>query len=152
MPNLYFEYYAVDYRGVCIDTDFADDEVMVSIPSNLLITVERAKESPIGQAIIKSACRLRSHAFVACFLLEEKLNPNSYFKPYIDILPKSYRSSSCCWFSWSTHHARTHVVRCIPTQFTAEELDYLRGSLTLEVLPIPLFFFLLQRYFFLIVF
>jgi histone-lysine N-methyltransferase SETD3 len=112
MPNLYFEYYAVDFRGVCIDTDFADDEIMVSIPPALLVTVEKAKASPIGQKISKSGCRLRSHAYVACMLLEEKLNPNSYWKPYLDVLPASYR--------------------CIPTEFTEEELEYLRGSLTLE--------------------
>ncbi len=113
MPNLYFQYYAVDFRGVCIDTDFNDDEVMVTIPLDMLVTVERAKESDIGRLITESGCKLRSHAYVACFILEEKINRSSFWKPYIDVLPKSYRN--------------------VPSQFTEEELSYLRGSLTLEV-------------------
>ena len=112
LPHLYFEYYAVDFRGVCIDSDLADDTILVNIPTNLLMTVEKAKESKIGTQIAASGCRLRSHAYVACYLLQERKDPNSFWKPYIDVLPKSYRN--------------------IPTQFTEEELYYLRGSLTLE--------------------
>lgn len=112
MPHLYFKYYAVDFRGVAIDTDFPDDEIMVEIPPALLITVERGKASGIGQAIQQSGIHIRSHAFVACFLLQEKHNPESYWKPYLDVLPKSFRH--------------------IPTDFNDEEMEYLRGSLTVE--------------------
>jgi len=112
-PHLYFKYIAVDYRGICTNAPFKDDEIMLFISPECLITLEVAKLSPIGVEIERAGCRLRStHSYVAAFLLVERENPNSYWKPYIDILPKSYSMMA--------------------VNFSDEEMKYLKGSLCVE--------------------
>ena len=58
-PHLYFEYLAVDYRGVCTNADFKDDDIMLEVSPECLMTIEVAKASEIGQALLKAGCRLR---------------------------------------------------------------------------------------------
>jgi histone-lysine N-methyltransferase SETD3 len=58
----------------------------------MLITLEIAKESPIGNKILNSNIDLLSpkHCFLSVLLLQEKINPNSNWKHYLEILPKFY--------------------------------------------------------------
>ena len=48
-----------------------------------------SKETTISKKIISSKVDLLSpkHTYLSTFLLLEKRNPESYWKPYLDILP-----------------------------------------------------------------
>jgi histone-lysine N-methyltransferase SETD3 len=113
-PMLYFEYLAVDFRGVATNADIANNEIILKVSPACLLTIEKAKESAIGRRIISAGCRLRStHSYVAAFILEErKKGTDSFWFPYIDILPKSYRH--------------------MPVFLDETELKYLTGSLVLS--------------------
>jgi hypothetical protein len=69
-----------------------------------------AKSTPIGQKIINAGLDLLSpkHSFLSTFLLREKKDPNSFWKPYIDLLPTDYNS--------------------FPVFFSEDELKWLEGS------------------------
>uniref|UniRef100_A0A0A9YC01 Histone-lysine N-methyltransferase setd3 n=1 Tax=Lygus hesperus TaxID=30085 RepID=A0A0A9YC01_LYGHE len=59
-------------RGIVATEDVADDETLLYIPKNLIITSEVARSSEIGTAITKSGIQLRSkHSYIASFLLAE---------------------------------------------------------------------------------
>ena len=56
-----------------------------------ILTTEDAKHSEICKAIRKSKYETRSgHTWLAAYLCQEKYNPNSFWKPYIDTLPQTY--------------------------------------------------------------
>jgi len=111
-PALYLKYYSDEYRGVHAMCDVSKDEVVLEVPLSHIMTSEVAKASDIGQQLLSSGVELSSsHTFLACYLLQERRNPNSFWKPYIDILPQHYRN--------------------LPIFFTQHELAYLKGSFTL---------------------
>ena len=58
----------------------------------MLITLEMAKESPFGKRMASADLNLNSpkHCFLTTFLLQERINPLTKWKNYIDIIPKSY--------------------------------------------------------------
>src|SRR5688572_15954423 len=92
-PLLSLQYYSHDFRGVHAAKDIATDTTILYVPLSHLITSEIAKESDIGQKIERSGCQLRSsHSWLAVYLVQEKHNPKSFWKPYIDCLPKDYRN------------------------------------------------------------
>lgn len=66
----------------------------MKIPLNLLITLEMAKESPIGSKMVNANLDLLSpkHCFLAIYLLQEKKNPNTKFQLYFEILPKNFNN------------------------------------------------------------
>lgn len=69
-----------------------------------------SKETAISKKIISSKVDLLSpkHSYLSTFLLLEKRNPESYWKPYLDILPSQYDS--------------------FPIFYKPEDLDWLQGS------------------------
>jgi len=90
-PKLYLMYYSEDYRGVHCLTKIPTDDVILYVPLEIIMTSEVAKGSEIGKKIIASGCEVRSkHSYLAAYLLQERANPKSYWKPYIDILPVKY--------------------------------------------------------------
>ena len=68
--------------------------------------------SPIGQLMKAREFRHRllspKHSFLSCLLMEQRRLPDSKFKTYIDILPKSYTN--------------------FPIFYTPEEKQLLKGS------------------------
>ncbi len=80
------------YRGIFAKEFIPKDEIFLRVHLSKLITLEIAKESKIGLAMINKGISLKSpkHCFLACFLLLEKANNNSNFKEYINNLPKDY--------------------------------------------------------------
>jgi histone-lysine N-methyltransferase SETD3 len=75
--------------------------------------VDVAKASDIGKKIINSGCDLNStHSYLACYLLQEKYNPTSFWIPYLRILPQHYRN--------------------MPIFFEDEELKLLEGSFSIR--------------------
>jgi histone-lysine N-methyltransferase SETD3 len=79
-----------------------------------LLTLEIAKESQIGNKILNSNLDLLSpkHCFLSILLLQEKANPNTEWKDYLDILPKQYNN--------------------FPVFYSSEEMKELEGSPCLD--------------------
>jgi len=92
-PNLYLHFYSESYRAINAKRDIAEDSDILFVPHELIMTSEIARASEIGRAITRSGATLRSrHSFLATYLLAERANPNSYWKPYLDILPQTYET------------------------------------------------------------
>jgi len=112
-PDIYLRYHSHEHRGVHARKDIPKNTTILYVPHSHIMTTELAKASEIGRRIQESGCSLRStHTWLACYLLQEKKNPNSFWKPYIDTLPQSYRN--------------------MPIYFTPEELAWLKGSFSLQ--------------------
>jgi len=91
------------------------DEDVLFVPYSHLMTSEIALVSRVGKQIIESGVQISSlHTYLASYLLQEKANPKSYWKPYIDILPKSYET--------------------IPLFFSEKQLTELKGSMTIDMI------------------
>ncbi|CAH0559894.1 unnamed protein product [Brassicogethes aeneus] len=99
--------------GIKVNTDIPQSTLVLAIPRKVMLTVERASDS-ILKNLIKNDQILKNmpNVALAIYLLLEKFTDNSFWKPYLDILPKSY----------------TTVL-----YFTIEELEELKGSPTLEI-------------------
>ena len=90
-----------------------NNRVILEVPLSHIMTSDVAKQSELGQKIIKSGCELNStHSYLAAYLLQERHNPNSFWKPYLRILPQHYRN--------------------MPIFFEGADLDLLRGSFSLR--------------------
>lgn len=92
--KLKMRYYAPDYRGVHAARDIKKGETILYVPKKEIITLEMAMESPIGTLMVAKNLRNRllspKHSFLSCFIMQERRKPQSYFKDFIDILPKSF--------------------------------------------------------------
>lgn len=75
-----------------------------------------AKETTVSKKILSYKLDLLSpkHSHLSTFLLQEKHNPNSFWKPYLDILPATYSS--------------------FPIFFSEDELKWLAGSPFLSII------------------
>jgi len=114
-PHLELKYYTVDYRGVHARKRLNANQLILQVPLPLIMTSDVAKASDIGQKIRASGCQIRSsHSWLACFLLQEKYKPDSFWKPYIDTLPQHYRN--------------------MPIFFEEDELAELKGSFTIKMI------------------
>jgi len=114
-PDLSLKFYTTDYRGVHAKKQIQADQEILLVPHEVIMTTDKARESAIGRAIAASDGQVRStHSWLAAMLLQEKYNPNSFWKPYIDCLPVHYRN--------------------MPIFFDNDELQELQGSFTLEMI------------------
>lgn len=112
-PKLYLKYYSDDYRGVHCLTKVPEDDTILYVPFKYIMTSEVAKDSNIGRAIISSNVELRSkHSYLASYVLQEKKQQNSFWAPYINILPVYYAN--------------------MPIFFPEDQLALLTGSFTME--------------------
>lgn len=109
-PRLELRDYGGEVRGCHAKDSIAEDEIIIEIPLRCLITVEMGKDTDIGRAILSSNIELDApkHIFLMIFMLLDRKNPSSFFKPYYDILPPTLNNMPIFW--------------------TREELDYLQGS------------------------
>ena len=113
-PKLYLKDYGNEVRGCHALNQIYDDEVIVDIPLKCLITVEMGKDTIVGQKVFDSKIELDApkHVYLMIFMLIDRLNPTSFFKPYYDVLPPTLHNMPIFW--------------------SKEELKYLQGSHTLE--------------------
>lgn len=84
-----------NYRGLKFKVDTLKDEIPIQIPYNLLMTEKVMLKSDLLQKIRESDSFFldddKQHYSMAVFLLEQAaLGEKSFWKPYIDVLPKSY--------------------------------------------------------------
>ena len=108
--KLKIRYYSEEYRGVHARTRLRRGLQILFIPKSHIITLEMAKEAPVGAKMKEANLNLISpkHCYLSTYLLQEKHRPDSFWMPYIDILPQSCRS--------------------FPIFFDEEELSWLEGS------------------------
>eukprot|EP00118_Oscarella_pearsei_P012390 m.91052 g.91052 ORF g.91052 m.91052 type:complete len:505 (+) comp36674_c0_seq6:3118-4632(+) len=94
--------------GVKALRDIEEHELFLSIPYKLMMTTLTAKESTLGP-LAKSDRLLQSvpNVSLSLFLLCEHFNPDSFWGPYIDMLPEAYS---------------------VPLYFSIEEVQLLEGS------------------------
>jgi len=71
--------------------DISAGEIMLSVPFKLLMSPKGAGDSKIGVAFKEIA--MPSSIIMALWLIHERSEPTSFWKPWIDILPESVPSS-----------------------------------------------------------
>ena len=69
---------------------FAVDEKIMVIPMQLMITLKHARNTQIGSFFKNIDLYSPNHSLLSSFILQEILNPNSFWKPYLDILPDTF--------------------------------------------------------------
>ncbi|CAG9762489.1 unnamed protein product [Ceutorhynchus assimilis] len=99
--------------GIKVDKDISQSSLVIAVPRKITMSVESARKS-IVQDLVNKVDILKNmpNVLLAVYLLVEKFSETSFWKPYLDILPKTY----------------TTVL-----YFTLSELEELKGSPTLEV-------------------
>lgn len=105
-------FYSADYRGVHAARDIKKGETILHVPKEQIITLEMAMASPVGKKMYEKGLRQRlispKHSFLCTFIMQERRKPDSYWHPYIDILPKQQNN--------------------FPIFFTDDEKKWLEGS------------------------
>jgi len=90
---VYLKQYNVNDRGVFASEDILKGKEFLYLPRWMLMTDRAAAESKIGKQLKESKFQPRSrHTLLACWLLTERADPKSKWKPYIDTLPKSFHN------------------------------------------------------------
>lgn len=87
--KLKMRYYSEGYRGVHARGKIKKGEIFLFVPKNLLITLEMAKEAPIGIKMLQAKLNLLSpkHCYLSSYILQERHKKDSKWRPYLDILP-----------------------------------------------------------------
>ncbi|HVG57304.1 MAG TPA: SET domain-containing histone-lysine N-methyltransferase [Hyalangium sp.] len=78
-------------RGLRALEDIAPEETLLRIPSRYVLTVEEARSSSIGRLLEVHTLAEEERVYLAAFLLQEReLGERSFWKPFLDSLPKSF--------------------------------------------------------------
>jgi histone-lysine N-methyltransferase SETD3 len=97
-PNLYFETYSENFRGLHTTRDTPANEIIMEIPTSCLLTPLLAKTSPIGQAMAQAGFIPRNlHTYLTAFILEEKCSACSNWQPYLNVLPTNFNNMPVLW-------------------------------------------------------
>ncbi|KAF9807825.1 hypothetical protein SFRURICE_000606, partial [Spodoptera frugiperda] len=75
--------------GLKATKEFKEGSLLLTVPSKLMMTEKNAKESELG-SFSDPLLQNMPNITLALFLLLEKNDPKSFWKPYIDILPDKY--------------------------------------------------------------
>lgn len=71
--------------------DIAEGEIAVRVPLPAMLTLDVARRSPAGQAVLAAATQAPSaQALLTAYLLDEKRRPASPIAPYLATLPASF--------------------------------------------------------------
>jgi protein-histidine N-methyltransferase len=102
-------------RKVCARTAIRPGEAVLQVPSQCILTAEVAQESVLGAKIRASGISLSNpQSYLAAFLLEQRCQADSWWAPYIGILPATFPN--------------------LPLSFSGSELEMLKGSFTLKMI------------------
>ncbi len=109
-PKIRMRYYGPDYRGVHSVKPIGEDEVFLWVPKKLIITAQMGRETEMGAKIIASGVSLSWDylVYITTFLLVQQFDQESWWKPYMDVYPKTVDS--------------------FPMFFKEEEKELLKGS------------------------
>ncbi|EGC36675.1 hypothetical protein DICPUDRAFT_54488 [Dictyostelium purpureum] len=100
-------------RGVVTTKKVDEDEVVVSVPRKYLINVDVAKSNPILGPIFEEL-HLNDETILFLFVIYEKENPNTFWRPFYDTLPS--------YFTTSIHYSSTELLELEGTNLFAETL------------------------------
>jgi len=91
--------YEDEVRGVHATRNLHADEIVIEIPLKCLITVEMGKATDVGRAVLEAELELDApkHVFLMLFLLLDRRNPSSFFRPYYDVLPRTLKNMPIFW-------------------------------------------------------
>jgi len=91
--DLYFDP-KTGIRGLYSIEDYIFNENLIYIPDNLLLELSKAEASRVGVKIRRYSDKIPHYETVlmALFLIEEALKSNSFWKPFINILPNDFAS------------------------------------------------------------
>ena len=126
-PKLELQDYGNEVRGCHATDPIQSDEVIVEIPLNCLITVEMGKATDVGRAILRANIDLDApkHIFLMLFMLIDRKNPNSFFKPYYDILPPTLSNMPIFWTEGELRALQgSHLLTQIDERKIAIDNDY----------------------------
>ena len=98
-PKLTMQKYDDEVRGVHATNDIGPDEIIVEVPLACLVTVEMGKATDVGRAVLTADLELDApkHVFLMLFMLIDRKQPGSHFKPYYDILPPTLSNMPIFW-------------------------------------------------------
>jgi histone-lysine N-methyltransferase SETD3 len=114
-PNLEIKHYNERFRGIVATKNLHKGNQVLKVPHKCIMTTLKAYESEACLEIKSSGWEPQSsHTLLALMLLQEKLNPNSFWKPFIDILPPNYND--------------------FPQFYNSDELKQLSGSFILDMI------------------
>lgn len=113
-PNLNIHYYSSDNRGIHSSAYIPAYTQLLFIPKSHLITLQMAANSPIGEALAFTSLRSPKHSLLAAFLLYEDRNEDSFWRPFLNLLPRKFDS--------------------YPTNYDETELKSLTGSPFLSII------------------
>ncbi|XP_028156521.1 actin-histidine N-methyltransferase [Ostrinia furnacalis] len=83
-----FDGYELGLKAV---KEFKEDSLILTVPTKVMMTEKNAHESELSEFIkVDPLLQNMPNITLALFLLLEKNNPDSLWKPYIDILPEKY--------------------------------------------------------------
>ncbi|KAM3961518.1 SET domain containing 3 [Aphomia sociella] len=98
--------------GLKAAKNFSEGSLLLTVPIKLMMTEQNARKSDLSAFIsVDPLLQNMPNITLALFLLLEKKNPDSFWRPYIDILPEKYSTI---------------------LYYTAEELSELRPSPAFE--------------------
>ena len=121
-----------------------DDEIIIEVSLKCLITVEMGKDTyvrypsqlfcfhlnnvdQIGRAILSSNIDLDApkHIFLMIFMLMDRKDPQSFFRPYYDILPATLSNMPIFWSEEELRGLEgSHLLEQIEERNEAIEADY----------------------------
>ena len=114
-PLLKIKHHNESYRGIVTTKNVYKGNIILKVPHKCIITSVKAYETTVGKELKNSGWNPHSsHTWLALFLLQEKLDPSSFWKPFIDILPPTYGD--------------------FPQFYNSDELKQLKGSFILDMI------------------
>lgn len=76
--------------GLLALKDYKENDMFVTIPNKLVFSFDKAAENVQYAAKMVSLIASMPNISLAFFLMIERLNPDSFWKPYLDVLPERY--------------------------------------------------------------
>lgn len=78
-------------RMLCATADITEGELLVQVPLQAMVTLDVARRSPAGQAVLAAATEPPSaNVLLTAHLLDEKRRPGSPIAPYLESLPAAF--------------------------------------------------------------
>uniref|UniRef100_A0A0B7BBI2 protein-histidine N-methyltransferase n=1 Tax=Arion vulgaris TaxID=1028688 RepID=A0A0B7BBI2_9EUPU len=97
--------------GLKAAQDFKEGDRLLCIPRKLMMTVDTANESALGPLIAEDKIlQVMPNVTLALHLLNERFSKQSFWKPYIDILPSQY-STPLYWKPVDLQHLKGSPVQ-----------------------------------------
>ena len=88
--NIKMKYYGPDYRGIHTYEKIDAGDIFLNVPYEMIITPQLGESTEIGKKIINTSVKVYWDylVFITVFLMTEMHNPNSKWKPYMDVYPR----------------------------------------------------------------